>query len=314
MQSTPSPKQIDDPHDFVVVPPDLVRVAPADDELAHLVRDLARHPSTPQTRARSDAEAGAAEPQVDTTFRPTAVGGVPAPHRGLSIGRRTARAFVGLLLAICIGVGTSLWSSHGDAAQAMIAAWIPELGLTSWLPLKKLGLSAHPTPNVVEAAATNAEPPQGTTIGQAAPEGIAANAAASSAETSPSLESMARDLANVSQEVVQLRASIEQLKVSQQQTSRDVVKVSEQNKASEPTARVRLSALPPRPAVPRPRKPIPSFSPQAYPSSQAATAPALPQAAVPSVPRQSEPLPPAAAPPPADPEISSVPRPPMPVR
>jgi hypothetical protein len=313
MQSTPPPKPIDDPHEFVVLPPDVVRVAPADanEELIHLVRDLARHPSIPQIHAPSNAAAVAAVPQVDTTFRPTAVNDVPAPHSGPSVGQRVVRAFAGLMLAICLGVATSLWRSHGDAAQAMIAAWTPQLDLASFLPLEKFGLRASSTAPAVKAAAPNAAAAQGTTVAQAVPENVAPNAAPSAVTPfadSAQLQSMARDLASVGQEVEHLKDSIAELTASQQQISRDVAKASEQN------ARAKLSVLPPRPAVARPPKPIPRFTP-----AQAAMAPPLPQAAAPPtvapyVPRQVEALPPPAAAPPVDPELSSVPRPPLPLR
>jgi hypothetical protein len=62
--------------------------------------------------------------------------------------------------------------------------------------------------------------------------------------------------------------------------------------------------------VARARKPVTS-----YPPPQALLPPVPPQAAAPYVPRQAEPQPQfAAEPPQADPELSSVPRPPMPLR
>src|SRR5258707_1355132 len=90
MQSTLKPKQTDDPHDFLVVAPDPVRVAPdavrvardpvraapADEELSNLLHAAAaRYRSDPQTRAGS---AGPTVPPVDTTFRPAAINNVRA--------------------------------------------------------------------------------------------------------------------------------------------------------------------------------------------------------------------------------------------
>jgi hypothetical protein len=169
MQSTLPPKQTDDPHDFVAVPSDAVGVAPADSELVDLVRDLARRPSHAQTRSEPDFPASerpvaASVPPVDTTFRPTAVNNVSASRRRRSIGRSAARGFVALLLAICIGVATSVWKSHGDVAKAMIAEWTPQLGLTSWLSLEKIGLAAPSTPPAAEA---DAAPPQAAALAQA---------------------------------------------------------------------------------------------------------------------------------------------------
>jgi hypothetical protein len=308
MHSSLNPKPSDDPHDFVVVPPDAVRVAPVDDELSGLLRAAARHHSDPQTHAGSDPAAAPPVPPVDTTFRPSAVNDVLGSPDRPTIGRRMGRAFAALLLAACIGGAAIGWQAFGYAGKKMIVKWTPQFILTS-LSLDKWGLSAPSNPPDVEADAANAASPQPAPLAQAAAEAVAPNAAAPSADSAQLLQSMARDLANVSQEVEQLRASIAELKASQQQMSRDTAKASEQN------ARARMSALPPRPPVERPRKPAPYPPPQAYPPAQAAAAPPAPPAAAPYYPpRQPELLPPPAAQPPADPGYSTVPRPPMPVR
>jgi hypothetical protein len=314
MHSTLNPKPNDDPHDVVVVPPDAVRVAPVDDELSNLLHQAARRRSDTQIHTASGATAATSVPPVDATFRPSAVNDVLASGNGPSIGRRVGRAFAALLLAACIGAAAVGWQAFGYAGKKMIVKWTPQFVLTS-LSMDRWGLAAPSATPDTEADAVDAAPPQ------PAPEGVAANAAAPSADSAQLLQSMARNLASVSQEVEQLKASIEQLKASQQQMSRDVVKSSEL-KASEQSARARVAALPPRPAIPRPHKPIPSYPPvQAYPPAQAAAAPPLPQAATPYVPqayvpRQPEPLPlsPAAAPPQPEPGFESVPRPPMPLR
>jgi hypothetical protein len=289
MQSTPTPKPTDDPHDSVVVPPDLVRVAAVEQEILQLAQDVARRASVPPTKARSNF-AAAPVPPVDATFRPTAVNGAASASRPRPMGRLAARTFTALLLAGCTGLAAMTWQSYGDAAKAMIAEWSP-------LPLEKLGLSAQATPPSAEAAASDATPVQAATASQAVPDSAAVNA-----DSTQLLQSMARDLASVSQEVVQLKASIEQLKASQQQISRDAAKPPTQN------AQARIIAPPPRLPVARPRQPAPTFPP-----TSAAAAPPPPTAA-PYVPRQAEPLPPVAAQPQIAPDGSSVPRPPMPVR
>jgi len=294
MQSTPNPKLTDDPHDSVVVPPDLVRVAAVEQELLQLAQDAARRASAPQTKARSDFAAAAPVPPVDATFRPTAVNGVAAAGRPRPMGRLAARTFTALLLAGCTGLAAMTWQSYGDAAKAMIAEWTPQSVLTA-LPLEKLGLSAQATPPSVEAAASDVTPVQAATASQAVPDSAAANA-----DSAQLLQSMARDLASVSQEVVQLKASIEQLKASQQQISRDAAKTPAQN------AQAKIIAFPPRLPVARPRQPVPTFAPT--------PAAATPTTAAPYVSRQAEPLPPVAAQPQVAPDGSSVPRPPMPVR
>jgi hypothetical protein len=311
MHSTLNPKPSDDPHDFVVVPPDAVRVAPVDDELSSLLREAARHHSGPQIHTVSDSTAAPPVPPVDATFRPSAANDVLGSGSGPSIGQRVGRALAALVLAACIGAAAIGWQAFGYAGKKMIVKWTPQFILTS-LSMDKWGLSAPSTRPDVEADAASAAAPQPAPPAQAAAEAVAPNAAAST-DSAQLLQSMARDLASVSQEVEQLKASIAELKASQQQMSRDAVKASE-NKASDLNARARISALPPRPVVARPHKPASSYPPaQAYPSTQAA-APYVPQAAAPYVPRQGEPLPPAAAQLPAEPGFESVPRPPMPLR
>src|SRR4051794_22127932 len=110
MHSTLNQKQTDDPHDILVVAPDVVLVAPADKELSKLAHDAMRYPSAPQTQTGSDSPAGPTVPPVDTTFRPAAVNNVQ-----VSGGRRAAvRALTGFLLAACIGVAAFAWQSYGD--------------------------------------------------------------------------------------------------------------------------------------------------------------------------------------------------------
>jgi hypothetical protein len=313
MQSTLNPKQSDDPHDVLVVAPDVVLVAPTDEELSRLAHTM-RHPSNPQPRtesekpqirAGSDLPAGPTVPPVDTTFRP-AVSDVQMPDRRRSIGGSAARAFiVPLLLAACTGAVAISWQSYGDAAKLMIAQWAPQRLLTSLLPQDKPALPAQPAPPAVEATTADAAPsqvapPQPTLVAQTAAEGVAPGTAAPSAG---SVRSTAQDIASMGQEIEQLKASIEELKAGQQQMSREIAKASEQN------LRPRISALAPRSTAARVRKPMPPLPP-----AQAAAAPMLPPAAAPYVPRQPEPLPQATTEPLSDPELASVPRPPMPVR
>jgi hypothetical protein len=307
MHSTLQPKQSDDPHDIVVVAPDAVAVAPADQELSSLLHDAARRLSQAQARAAVDVPAGAVVPPVDTTFRPSAVNDVLAPGRLRSIGRGAMRVFAAVLLATCIGVAGIAWQHYGDAAQQMIAQWAPQLALTSSLPPEQPALSSQPAPPVVQADTATSAPAQPAPPAQAAAQGVAPSAAAIPAESARVLQSMARDLASVGQEIALLKASIEQLKTSQQQISRDIAKASEASeaKASEQSLRHRIAA--PRPAPAPARKPMPP-----PPPPLAAAAPTPAQAAAPSMSRQIESQPQTTAQPPAQ-ELSSVPRPPMPL-
>jgi len=290
MHSTLNPKQTDDPHDFLVVAPDIVLIAPADAELSSLAPDAMRYPSDPQTHIGSDFSAGIAVPPVDT-FRAAAVNDVQVPGERGSIGKSAVRAFTALLLAACLGLAAIAWQSSGNVAKQIIAKWAPKFILTSLLPaLENPGLPEQPSPPTVQASAAKAAPPHPAPLAHTAPEGVAANAAALPPESAQLLHAMALDLATARQEIEQLKAK---------QMSRDIAKASKQN------LRPKISAPPPRSAAAPARKPMPPFPPR-----QAAAAPTLPQAAAPSVPRQPEPQPQATA----QPQAEAVPRPPMPVQ
>jgi len=274
-------------------------------ELSNLAHDAMRYSSDPQTRMGSDFSAGPPIPPVDMTFRPAAVNNVQVPGDRPSIGRRAVRAFIRFLWVACIGGAGVAWQFYGDAAKGIIARWAPQLVLTSSPPLEKRGLNAQPTPPAVHADAAEAAPPQPAPLAQTAPEDVAPSAAAPSPESAQLLQSMAGDLAHAEQEIEQLKASIAQLKASQQQMSRDFAKTSEAKvagakasgaRASEQNLRSRLSAAVQRSATASARKPMPPL-----PS---------PQAAAPSAPRQGEPQPQATA----QPQAELTPRPPMPLR
>jgi hypothetical protein len=143
-------------------------------------------------------------------------------------------------LTACIGGAGVAWQFYGDAAKRIIANWAPHLVLTSSPRLQNPAPPERPSPPTVQAVDLNAAPTQPTAPAQTAPKGVAPNAPALSPYSAQLLQSMARDLASVGQE-------IEQLKASQQQMSRDVAKRSEQNR------RPRISALPPRLAAAQPR-------------------------------------------------------------
>ena len=309
MHSTLTAKPGDDPHDMLVVAPDAVRVAPSDEEeLSSLLQQAARHRS--HTRAASDIAVGRVPP-VDTTFRPGSVNDVRVPGGRRSTAGRALRGFMALLLAACIGVAAVGWKAYGEVAKRQIAKWTTQFALTSSLTSEQPAPEAPPAPLAGPPAAANEASPPSTA--QAAAETVAP-AAAPSADPAQSLQSMARDLASVTQQVEQLKASIAELKASQQQMSRDLAKASEvrasEVKPSEASPRPRIPPGPPRAVVARVRKPVTS-----YPPPQVLVPPASPQAAAPYVPRQPEPQAQfAAEPPQTDPELSAVPRPPMPLR
>jgi len=314
MHSTINPRLADDPHDVLVVASDAVLMAPTDDEISRLARSVPRSVD-PQVRTVPDVTAGAtvlpvAVPPVDTTFRPAATGDVRLPGRRRTAGGRAARAFtVALLLAVGSGAAAMAWQSYGGAAQRMIARWTSQL--------------AQPAPTAVAAIA--APPSSGSPV-QATPDAIAPAAVAPgpSVEAAPSPGVVTSDIASMRQEIGQLKASVDELRAGQQQISRDVAKATEARTSEARTSEVRTSGLktsernlrPKLPAHPslaaaRLRKPVP---PPPLPPRQTAAYPALPPPATPYMPRQVESPPPPGAEPLADPELASVPRPPMPLR
>ncbi len=316
------PKATDNPRDFVVVPSDQVRVAPSDAEITDLLRAAARHHSETGARATSDPSAVATVPAVDATFRATDVNeGVPA--KGSFI-RRAMRTFAALLLALGIGAAAMSWQTVTFAAKKALVSWAPKWAIAASLPLDKLGLGTSSTPSEDPAEAAPAQPEAPAQTADGAGSENAAAAAAAPADAAQQLQSMARDLANANHEVETLKASIAELKASQQQMVRDLAKVSD--KVVEQNAKTK-TAVAPRPPVTAAHRPAPvyssaGYSPTATPApppayrpsaspyaAQASAAPPPPVAAQPYAPP-----PPTQIPPQADPGVvGSAPRPPMPL-
>jgi hypothetical protein len=184
------------------------QLARVDEQVSKLEQDAVPHPSDPQTRIN--------------TFQPFVLGDRPL------LGGQAVRAFIGLILAACIGVAAIAWQSpsYRDAARQIIASWAPQL-----VPILSLienpGLPAHPSPATIQAGTANTAPPEPAPLAQTAPEGVAAPAAAAlSPELTQLLQSTARDLATVGQE-------IEQLKTSQEQMVRANAELAEQLRAAQ---------------------------------------------------------------------------------
>jgi hypothetical protein len=204
------------------------------------------------------------------------------------VSTRVIRGLAGLLLAIGIGIAGYIWEAYGEAARESIAALLPQSTAT---PSPSENAEAPQQPDQPSQASEAVSPPtqpaaqSQTTASNGAP-------AAPVPDQTQLLQSMSRDLASLGQELEQLKTSVAELKANQDQMSRDIAKVSEQSQ------RLRVSALPPRPAAAAPHRPPPSFRP-----AQAAAAPIAPPPAAAYVP----------PPPPAAPVNPDVPRPPLPV-
>jgi exonuclease VII small subunit len=178
------------------------QLARVDEQVSELEQDGAPHPSDPQHAFKHDAARHPSDhPQTDMNRSR------PAVPRNPSLGGQAVRAFMALILAACIGVAAIAWQSpsYRDAARRIIASWTPQL-----VPILSLienpGLPAHPSPPTIQAGPPNTAPPEPASLAETAPEGVAApTAAALSPELTQLLESTARDLATMGQEIEQLK-------------------------------------------------------------------------------------------------------------
>jgi hypothetical protein len=296
-----------DPHDAFTIAPETVPVAWADKVLADITRDAGSLAPDQPPPAASDAAAVAA-PAVDTTFRATAAGDLhvandrPAGPPPTGSGAKS-KATV-FMFALCSALVAAAWQHYGTAAKQMISDWTPPFVLTSSPSPEPAGLAGQADTPAGEASAADQAPPQNATAAQ--PPDAAASAAAVPTPDAAQVQSMARDLANMGQQIELLKATVAELKAGQQATARDVAKPSE-TKPSEikslvQNPRPRISASP-RSAAVSARRPMP-----AYPPVQAAAPPMLPQQLPP--PAFVQPAPPPQL---AEPDGEPVVRPPMPL-
>jgi septal ring factor EnvC (AmiA/AmiB activator) len=212
-------------------------VARADERLAHAYQQIAR---ADEELARFNEQISRLEKKPANRLR--------QPSRG----RPALRGLIGLLLTAGICTAAFAWQSHGETIRPLISRWAPQLAAS--LPSEAPKLADQQSPPAVQLAAADAAvsqlPPQAQTAAPDAP--IAA-------EQTQLLQTMARDLASVQQEIEQLKASqaelaresartAEQLKANQEQVARAIANASEQN------LRPRTSVAP----LPAARKPAPA--------------------------------------------------------
>jgi len=297
MQSTLNPAH-GDPCDVLEIAPDIVLVARAEEELSRLARDVkTRAPKPAQPKPGPTVFEDPSVPPIDTAFRATAINRF-RPSGGMQVTRR----FMGVLIAIGLGVAVLTMKVSGDVAQQVIAAWIPAFAARSEppenpAPQEQGAATAQPAATAA-AALPPVQPADATTQNGVAP--------AAAPDQAQMLQSMAHHLANLRQEVDELKGQLAEMKANQEQISRE---------ATEPRDRTKLSALPQRPAPSR-------RQPQAFRPAQTAAAPVAappPGAYVPPPPQAAPYVPPAAStyPPPAAPQAQfdpNAPRPPLPVR
>jgi hypothetical protein len=290
MQSTLTVHETD-PHDIFVIEPDVVLAARPDavrpgapradapradnvsadpvhealSRLAHQRTEIqpkfsAAVAATPSTAAPS--------PAVDTTFRATAVDGNRPAGKRSGFGRLVRNTIVGFMFALVSAMAAALWTHHGHAAKQMLADWLPPFVLAASSPVETPPPADQPNAPAQVATTDQASAPP------AQPTDSAAQVTAA-ADSSPSVQSMARDIATMGQQIEQLKATIEQLKANQAQIARDVAK------SSDPGLRPRVATLPPKPVVAAaPAAPAPVRKPkpvtQIYQPSAPAVASTLP--------------------------------------
>ncbi len=224
------------------------QITRADEQIARVHEELSRLESVAR-RQPADTEAPA------TAFRPV------VPDRQASRGRPVMRALVSLLLAALICVAALAWRSpYGEVARSMLARSAPQFAQAT-LPLQNASaLSAQPASSAIQTAAGEQPSQQQEASAQPAPP-TGATTAEVSPELAQTLQTMARDLANLQQAVEQLKTSqdqmasgsvkaVEQLKDDQEQMARVLAKLVEQS------LQARTPAAAPRPTAPATRKPV----------------------------------------------------------
>jgi hypothetical protein len=255
MNSTPTPKAIE-PHNDLI--------ARADEQLAHAHEQI----------VRADEElAGLSERlakmERDAARPPSAIPGPQSPRPQPPPRRPVLRGLVGLLLAACIiAAALVLQSSYGGETKLVVARWAPLVSTPS-LPPENAPLPAPPAPSIVQVAAAEAAPPPATPLAQTAPQDAAPTATAALVDQTQLLQKMARDLANLEQNIEQLKANqqqiasdnskaIEELKASQEEIKRVLAKVSEPSLSKASSPPTPPASTPPTPTVRKPERTLQS--------------------------------------------------------
>jgi hypothetical protein len=322
-----------DPHDVIEIAPDVVLAARSDQPSPTPATDAVSGPSAPEVRVAPAPSVST--PSVDTTFRATTLDDIRIPGERSSLAKWAIRTSMACLLAICSAVAAAAWQNYGDEAQQMLTNWTPpRISFTSLFSSSKPTATEQSATPAAAAATTDqnstqaaAQPvptatPQSASAVPTAQEAAtpAAMPAAASADATQLMQSMAHDITAMSQQIADLKTSIDQLKVRQEQMSHDLAKAAEARVAEAKAAEAKAAemraferqkiSLPPRTATAPPspvRKPKPAYTPV-----QAAAVPPPPPAAAPLPSSQPiAPLPPPQAT--VQPDGDAVVRPPMPV-
>jgi hypothetical protein len=223
-------------------------VARADERLAHAYAQIAR---ADEELARFNEQISRMEKKPANSFRQP------------SQGRPMLRGLLGLLLTAGICSAAFAWHSYGETVRPLIAQWAPQLAAASSSPSEAPKPAADQSQPAVQLAAADSAVSQLPSPAQTAPQDAAA---APIAEQTQLLQTMARDLASVQQEIEQLKASqvelaresakaAEQLKANQEQLARVIASTSEQNLRPRTTAATASANASP-PVANAARKPV----------------------------------------------------------
>jgi len=322
MQSTQPPKSTPplkeaDPHDVFAI--ESILAARADHRAPPLAHDPASQPAAPQVHVAPEISVAAA-PQVEPVFHATDVRNIQVDSiksdeirvddlkpPGEKLTPKWMKRIVMGLLGLCGAIAAAAWQHYGDHAKAMAVSWTPQSVVAALSPSETPPAAQPASAAVIQAAV----PDQTATTEQ--PAAPATSEQAPTPATVPSaesgqLQSMAQDLAAMTRQVEELKASIAQLRTSHAQMAREVAKATDarasEARPPEQAARPRVAAVPsvppPRAAAPPARKP---------PPAQAAYIPPVQPLPPPPAPVQAQP-----APPPLADDGAPVVRPPMPLR
>jgi len=234
------------------------RIASADEEIARVTERLSK-------MERDDAHKPSAKPGDDA--RNPSAGSGPQPLRAKSaVPGSIGLLLIGLLLAACLVVAALVSQLSRDGVTLIGARWTSQRVSTSFPPPTDPPSSAQPSPSF-ELTTAETAPAQAAPLARTGPQD-AAPAAAAVSELMQSQQATARDVANLKQEIEQLKVkqdqiatdnskAIEQLKAKQEDMARLLAKVSEQSALpmmsppsaepiQSPLARMRPRAPPPR--------------------------------------------------------------------
>ena len=202
-------------------------VARADERLAHAYQQIAR---ADEELARFNEQISRLEKKPANRLR--------QPSRG----RPALRGLIGLLLTAGICTAAFAWQSYGETVRPMISRWVTATGCGLVVAVGSTEACRPAEPACRSGGRGGRSSFAIAAVG--ADRSARCGSAPIAAEQTQLLQTMARDLASVQQEIEQLKASqaelaresartAEQLKANQEQMARVIANASEQNPAAQ---------------------------------------------------------------------------------